>query len=178
MTDCLILPSLQQQQQYRLSMSDDGIATGVEVGGEDVSASAVAAPAAAAPEEATTLDSSKGAVENSGELTVIYSDEDIAVLDKPSGLRTVPGRVVGPEAKTRAHVRLVSRCTICCCETCAVWFLSRDSSGPHLTIDQLHSTARVTAYLYIYTKVVAWYIPLETSRYYRLGRIVTTHTAV
>lgn len=35
---------------------------------------------------------------------MIYSDEDIAVLDKPSGLRTVPGRVVGPEAKTRAHV--------------------------------------------------------------------------
>lgn len=54
---------------------------------------------------------------------MIYSDEDIAVLDKPSGLRTVPGRVVGPEAKTRAHVRLVSICALCCCETCVVSFV-------------------------------------------------------
>lgn len=38
-------------------------------------------------------------------LDVVYSDDDIVVLDKPSGLRTVPGKVVGPEAKTKAHVR-------------------------------------------------------------------------
>ena len=105
-----------------MSMSDDGIARGVKVGGEDIPAPAAGALAAAAPEKATTLDS-KGAVENGGELTVIYSDEDIAVLDKPSGLRTVPGKVVGPEAKTRAHVRLLSILVLCCCEKCVVGFV-------------------------------------------------------
>lgn len=39
------------------------------------------------------------------ELEVIFHDSDIAVLNKPSGLRTVPGKAVGPEAETRAHVR-------------------------------------------------------------------------
>lgn len=39
------------------------------------------------------------------ELEVIFNDGDIAVLNKPSGLRTVPGKAVGPEAETRAHVR-------------------------------------------------------------------------
>lgn len=39
------------------------------------------------------------------ELEVIFNDDDIAVLNKPSGLRTVPGKAVGPEAETRAHVR-------------------------------------------------------------------------
>lgn len=39
------------------------------------------------------------------ELNILHSDDDIVVLDKPSGLRTVPGKAVGPEAKTRAHVR-------------------------------------------------------------------------
>ncbi|CAM9361679.1 unnamed protein product [Pylaiella littoralis] len=38
------------------------------------------------------------------ELEVIFHDSDIAVLNKPSGLRTVPGKAVGPEAETRAHV--------------------------------------------------------------------------
>lgn len=41
----------------------------------------------------------------SSELEVIFNDNDIAVLNKPSGLRTVPGKAVGPEAETRAHVR-------------------------------------------------------------------------
>lgn len=37
-------------------------------------------------------------------LTVLYSDEDIVVLDKPSGVRTVPGKAAaGPDA-TMAQV--------------------------------------------------------------------------
>lgn len=40
------------------------------------------------------------------ELEIVFHDDDIAVLNKPSALRTVPGKAVGPEAETRAHVRL------------------------------------------------------------------------
>lgn len=44
-------------------------------------------------------------VEQAAELCVIYSDEDIAVLDKPSGLRTVPGKPSeGSEESSRAQV--------------------------------------------------------------------------
>lgn len=39
-------------------------------------------------------------------LDVIFSDDDMVVLNKPSGLRTVPGKVVGKEAETKAHVRV------------------------------------------------------------------------
>lgn len=40
------------------------------------------------------------------ELSVLYSDEDIVVLDKPSGLRTVPGKATeGAEMQSRAQVR-------------------------------------------------------------------------
>lgn len=129
-------------------MSDDGVATVAEVGGEDRPASAVAVPATAAPEEATTLDS-KGAVENGGELTVIYSDEDIAVLDKPSGLRTVPGRVVGPEAKTRAHVRLVYVYALCCCETCVVWFVICPEAAVGHTTPQIYLCTAQTPHRFV-----------------------------
>lgn len=119
-------------------MPDDGIARGVKFGGGDIPASAGGALAVAAPEEATTLlVDSKGTVENSGELTVIYSDEDIAVLDKPSGLRTVPGKVVGPEANTRAHVRLVSIYVLCFCETCVVLFVIRLQTAVGRTTPQM-----------------------------------------
>lgn len=39
------------------------------------------------------------------ELGIMFHDEDIVVLNKPQGLRTVPGKASGPEAETRAHVR-------------------------------------------------------------------------
>lgn len=41
------------------------------------------------------------------ELDVVFHDDDIVVLNKPHGLRTVPGKASGPEAETRAHVRYV-----------------------------------------------------------------------
>lgn len=51
--------------------------------------------------ESTTVD----CVEQAAELCVIYSDEDIVVLDKPSGLRTVPGKPSeGSEESSRAQV--------------------------------------------------------------------------
>ncbi|CAM9238627.1 unnamed protein product, partial [Hapterophycus canaliculatus] len=37
-------------------------------------------------------------------LDVIFTDADIVVLNKPSGLRTVPGKAVGKEAETKAHM--------------------------------------------------------------------------
>ena len=89
-------------------MSDDGVSRTVELEGENQPSSSTAALTATAPEKAATADDTATAVENREKLTVIYTDEDIAVLDKPSGLRTVPGRVTGPEAKTRAHVRVLS----------------------------------------------------------------------
>ncbi|CAN0052807.1 unnamed protein product [Ectocarpus sp. 8 AP-2014] len=38
------------------------------------------------------------------DIDVIFSDTDIVILNKPTGLRTVPGKAVGPEAETRVHV--------------------------------------------------------------------------
>lgn len=54
----------------------------------------------------TTGDGAKDAAE----LCVIYSDEDIVVLDKPSGLRTVPGkpRAEDLESSSRAQVQRFS----------------------------------------------------------------------
>lgn len=49
-------------------------------------------------------DSNKSSPAAEVNLDVIYSDDDIVVLNKPAGLRTVPGKMVGPDAETRAHV--------------------------------------------------------------------------
>lgn len=38
------------------------------------------------------------------ELDIVFHDDDIVVMNKPHGLRTVPGKASGAEAETRAHV--------------------------------------------------------------------------
>lgn len=95
-------------------MSDKGMARGLEPkinGGISAVASASAAEVLAVEAgvaDKTTIDHSSIDLaldsQHAG-LDVIYSDDDIVVLDKPSGLRTVPGKVVGSEANSRAHVR-------------------------------------------------------------------------
>lgn len=53
-------------------------------------------------------DSQTGVYCHSGELRVVFNDEDMVVLDKPSGLRTVPGRPTtnGQELESRAEARI------------------------------------------------------------------------
>lgn len=53
-------------------------------------------------------DSQTGVYCHSGELRVVFNDEDILVLDKPSGLRTVPGRPTTneQELESRAEARI------------------------------------------------------------------------
>ena len=55
----------------------------------------------------TSASNGSGVINSSlveGELNVVYSDDDIVVLDKPAGLRTVPGKAMGPDTETKAHV--------------------------------------------------------------------------
>lgn len=57
------------------------------------------------PEHGTGKATAVDCVEQAAELCVIYSDEDIVVLDKPSGLRTVPGKPSeSSEESSRAQV--------------------------------------------------------------------------
>eukprot|EP00903_Cladosiphon_okamuranus_P011065 g10446.t1 len=46
----------------------------------------------------------KGDAPVTSELDIIFHDDDIVVMNKPHGLRTVPGKASGAEAETRAHV--------------------------------------------------------------------------
>lgn len=84
-------------------MSDSRLGTDASLGkGGQTTASTFVAEAVVATEE---KDSTTPCCQVAVELSIIHQDDDIVVLNKPSGLRTVPGKAVGPEAKTRAHVR-------------------------------------------------------------------------
>lgn len=50
-------------------------------------------------------DGSEDVTPATSELDIVFHDDDIVVMNKPHGLRTVPGKASGAEAETRAHVR-------------------------------------------------------------------------
>lgn len=58
---------------------------------------------------------------SASELKIIFNDDDIVVIDKPHGLRTVPGKASGAEAETRAHVRKEKRRTLPLRARCGCW---------------------------------------------------------
>lgn len=79
-----------------------------EVGGASQSSKAVGVGGVSAQPESTAT---------SSDLKVLYSDDDIAVLDKPPGLRTVPGAgkpTEGSESANRALVRKGDHAYRCC----------------------------------------------------------------